>query len=88
MKTQETSLRAHEAAIGLKRILVPLDFSPLSKKALQYATRVAQQFGAELTLFHAIEPEVPPAFDGFMIAPPAVSNGSSLGPSPLSNSTR
>ena len=75
MKTQALLERGAESLIHLKRILVPVDFSPLSKKALHYATRLAQQFGAELSIFHVVEPEVPPAFDGFMIAPPIVSNG-------------
>lgn len=77
MKTQALVERGTSGGIGLKRILVPVDFSPLSKKALHYATRLAQQFGAEIDLFHVIEPEIPPAFDGFMIALPPVSNGSS-----------
>ena len=61
--------------MNLKRILVPVDFSPLSTKALHYAARLARQFGAEVTLFHVVEPEIPPAFDGFMIAPPSIPNG-------------
>src|SRR5205823_11554680 len=77
MKTQALLERGSSAAIDLKRILVPVDFSPLSKKAVRYATRLPQQFGAEMNLFHVVEPEIPPAFDGFMIAPPTVSNGSS-----------
>ncbi len=77
MKTQETLPRATSAGIALKRILVPVDFSPLSKKALQYAVRLAREFNAEVSLFHVIEPQIPPAFDGFMIAPPSVSNGTS-----------
>jgi universal stress protein A len=77
MKTQRLLERGSSSAISLKRILVPVDFSPLSKKALLYAARLAQQFGAEVNLFHVVEPEIPPAFDGYMIAPPAVSNGSS-----------
>jgi nucleotide-binding universal stress UspA family protein len=77
MKTQEMLARKSPADVKLKRILVPVDFSPLSKKALHYATRLAQQFGAAIDVFHAVEPEIPPAFDGFMIAPPTVSNGSS-----------
>jgi len=77
MKTQDTLARPNAAGIELKRILVPVDFSPLSKKALQYASCLSQEFNAELKLVHVIEPEVPPAFDGFMIAPPTVSNGSS-----------
>jgi nucleotide-binding universal stress UspA family protein len=77
MKTQEMLPRPSAAGIALKRILVPVDFSPLSKKALQYAVRLAREFEAEVHLFHVVEPEIPPAFDGFMIAPPTVSNGSS-----------
>src|SRR5919109_3314304 len=77
MKTQALLLPAKTAKIGLKRILVPVDFSPLSKKALQYAMRFAEEFHADVALVHVIEPEVPPAFDGYMIAPPPVSNGSS-----------
>jgi universal stress protein A len=78
MKTLDTLPRPSTAAISLKRILVPVDFSPLSKKALQYAIRLAQEFHAEVKLLHVIEPEVPPAFDGFMIAPPIISNGSGV----------
>src|SRR5262249_5287841 len=43
-------------AFRLKKILVPLDFSDCSKKALQYAIAFARQFGAELTLLHVVEP--------------------------------
>ena len=39
----------------LKRILVPIDFSDCSKKALQYAIPFARQFGAELTLLHVVQ---------------------------------
>ena len=75
MKTQALLERGSSSVINLKRILVPVDFSPLSKKALLYAARLAQQFHAEVTLFHVVEPEIPPAFDGYMIAPPPISNG-------------
>jgi universal stress protein A len=75
MKTQETLPRVSAAGIALKRILVPVDFSPLSKKALQYAIKLAREFDAAVNLFHVVEPEIPPAFDGFMIAPPPISNG-------------
>jgi universal stress protein A len=45
----------------LKTILVPVDFSQCSKKALQYAVSFARQFGAELKLLHVLEqyPAVP-----------------------------
>ncbi len=39
----------------LKRILVPIDFSDCSKKALQYAIPFARQFGAELILLHVVQ---------------------------------
>jgi nucleotide-binding universal stress UspA family protein len=42
------------AVFSLKKILVPVDFSDCSKKALQYAVRFARQFGAELTLLHVV----------------------------------
>jgi universal stress protein A len=75
MKTQALLKHGSQTAINLKRILVPVDFSPLSKKALLYASRLAQQFNADVDLFHAVEPEIPPAFDGYMLAPPPISNG-------------
>jgi nucleotide-binding universal stress UspA family protein len=78
MKTQALLERVSPTAINLKRILVPVDFSPLSKKALLYAARLAQQFNAQVDLFHAVEPEVLPAFDGYMVAPPPVSNGAGV----------
>jgi nucleotide-binding universal stress UspA family protein len=46
----------HEAAPALvfkiKRVLVPIDFSHCSKKALQYAVPFANQFGARLCLLY------------------------------------
>ena len=75
MKTEEKLVCAKPAGIAPKRILVPIDFSPLSKKALQYALRFAEGFRAGLTLVHVIEPDVPPAFDGLLIAPPINPNG-------------
>jgi universal stress protein A len=75
MKTEQKLVRTKPAGIALKRILVPIDFSPLSKKALQYALSFAEQFRAGLTLLHVIEPDIPPAFDGYMIAPPINPNG-------------
>lgn len=77
MKTQALLESAPSGLINLTRILVPVDFSPLSKKALHYATRMACESGAQVNILHVVEPEVPPAFDGFMIAPPAISNGAS-----------
>jgi len=41
--------------VNLKKILVPIDFSEPSKKAMQYAVSFAKQFNAELLLLHVIE---------------------------------
>ncbi len=43
----------------LRKILVPVDFSQCSAKALAYAIPLAQQFDAELTLLHVL-PAQPP----------------------------
>lgn len=43
----------------LKRILVPVDFSDCSKKALDYAVPFARQFGANVTLLFVVQPYMP-----------------------------
>ena len=40
----------------LKQILVPIDFSDCSKKALQYALPLAKEHGATLTLLYVVPP--------------------------------
>jgi nucleotide-binding universal stress UspA family protein len=42
--------------LHLQNILVPVDFSELSCKSLQYAVPLAQQFGSKLTLLYVLEP--------------------------------
>jgi nucleotide-binding universal stress UspA family protein len=42
-----------------KRLLVPLDGSRLSSRAIVYATEVARHFGAEITLLHVVHPTTP-----------------------------
>lgn len=54
------------ADIKLKRILVPLDFSNCSAKALRYAISLARQFGAEIDLVHVMT--TPVYFEGPAIA--------------------
>jgi len=39
-----------------KRILVPVDFSPCSHAALEYAVTVAEQFGASIQVLHVWTP--------------------------------
>ncbi|MBI5388647.1 MAG: universal stress protein [Verrucomicrobia bacterium] len=43
----------------LKRILVPVDFSDCSKKALQYAVPFARQFNASLVLLNVVQVSYP-----------------------------
>ncbi len=45
----------------LKKILVPVDFSDCSQKALQYALPFARQFNANLELLHVVETYLPTA---------------------------
>jgi nucleotide-binding universal stress UspA family protein len=51
--------------IVLNHILVPIDFSENSKKALRYAIPLAEKFGASVTLINIIEPTVFPSDFGF-----------------------
>ena len=51
--------------LRLQQILVPVDFSPHSLKALRYASAFAQQFGARLILLHVNEPVVFPSELGY-----------------------
>jgi nucleotide-binding universal stress UspA family protein len=43
------------APLEIAKILVPIDFSPHSRKALNYAMGLARQFGSEVTLLHVME---------------------------------
>ena len=45
----------------IKKILVPIDFSDYSRKALKYSVEFAEQFNSEITLVYVIEPIVYPA---------------------------
>ena len=52
----EGSVELVPRVLNLKKILVPIDFSPMSKSAFQYALRFAEQSGCEIVLLHVIEP--------------------------------
>lgn len=79
MKTEPKLAQPKPSGIKLKHILVPIDFSPLSKKAMHYALHLAEEFGAEVELLHVIEPQVPPAFDGFMMTSPPMASRNDAG---------
>ncbi|MBI2620099.1 MAG: universal stress protein [Ignavibacteriales bacterium] len=55
------SRKSRPTRIDLKNILVPIDFSEHSKKALQYAIPFARQFRARISLIYVVEPTVYPA---------------------------
>lgn len=54
-----------DTSIGIRSILVPIDFSQHSKNALKYAVPMAAQFGASLHLIYVVEPTIYPADLGF-----------------------
>ncbi|WKZ68205.1 MAG: universal stress protein [Melioribacteraceae bacterium] len=57
---------------NFKKILVPIDFSDYSKRALRYAIDFAKQFNSELSLVSVIEPMIYPAdFSMGQVAIPA-----------------
>ncbi len=61
--------------IALRKILVPIDFSDYSKKALHYAVPFARQFNAKIYLLYVVEPTIYPADFSFgQIGMPNVEN--------------
>jgi nucleotide-binding universal stress UspA family protein len=60
--TNAAKLTATALPVRIKSILVPLDFSPPSKKALDCAVAFARQFKAKLTVLHVVEPVATPDF--------------------------
>ena len=53
--TQDEAVKSIPSLLQIKNILVPLDFSEMSLKSLDYAVPFAKQFGAKLTLVHVVE---------------------------------
>src|SRR5919106_2373923 len=53
----ESVIESTPHVLQLKKILVPIDFSAMSRQAFQYALRFAEQFGCEIVLLHVVEPE-------------------------------
>jgi nucleotide-binding universal stress UspA family protein len=49
----------------IRSILVPIDFSPPSAQALKYASVLATQFGAKITLLTVVQPVAMPDFAYF-----------------------
>lgn len=63
--------RANGSPARIKRLLVPMDFSESSNRALEYAGGFAQQFGADITLVHVLDPiHYPPGWDSLPLVGP------------------
>jgi nucleotide-binding universal stress UspA family protein len=58
----------------MKRILVPVDFSPFSLHALRYGSAIARHKGADLYLLHVIQDLTPISVGGDGIVPTAASD--------------
>jgi len=56
--------------LKLARILVPVDFSDCSLRALDYAIALAEAFASKLILLHVVEPAVYP--ENYLVASPAL----------------
>lgn len=64
-----------KSSSDMNRILVPIDFSEHSKKALQYAISFAGKFRSELILVYVVEPTIYPADFSFgQVAVPSIEN--------------
>jgi universal stress protein A len=64
------STKAPGTPVKLKRLLVPLDFSDGSYRALDYALTLAETFEAKVILLHVIEPAFYP--ENYLSTLPAV----------------
>ena len=46
------------SGVVIRKILVPIDFSLQSRRAVEYAARFARQFGSSIALMHVVKPKV------------------------------
>ena len=53
--------------LAIKSILVPTDFSASADEAIKYAAKLAELFGAQITLLYVVEP-MPVDFEAFPLA--------------------
>src|ERR1044071_3604426 len=54
-KARSSAIASPGAPLSMREILVPIDFSECSTKALRYGLALAQQFGAILALAYVID---------------------------------
>lgn len=55
-KPKDDAVELRPKVVELRRILAPLDFSEHSRKALRYAVKFAEEFGAELEIVNVVTP--------------------------------
>jgi universal stress protein A len=58
--SRSSSSRKRPRSVRLRHILVPIDFSSTSHRALDFALTLAIRFGARISLVHVIEPIIYP----------------------------
>jgi universal stress protein A len=74
--TEHVAGTLHVSQTPIRNILVPIDFSNYSKKALRFALSLAEQFAASLRLIYVVEPTIYPADLGFgQVVLPEVEDG-------------
>lgn len=61
MATAVSAIASSDTEIRLGRLFVPVDFSPISDRAVDYAKRIARRHQAELVLAHVNQPVNPMA---------------------------
>lgn len=54
--------------MGIEKILVPVDFTPASDAALDYALTMADACGAEVEVLHVWRPSAPPSTESHIFA--------------------
>jgi nucleotide-binding universal stress UspA family protein len=59
---------------GLKRILVPTDFTETSEHALVWALSLAERLGASVTVMHSYELPIVSFPDGVLLATPEIAS--------------
>ena len=55
----DTTIDLVPELLHLQHVLVPMDFSTVAEKALDYAMPFAEQFGAKITVLHIVELPTP-----------------------------
>ena len=69
-ESQEIGDITAESPLQVKRILVPVDFSPASQKAFRHALTLATHFGSELIVLYVVPPAPASAFTSVDGLPP------------------